>query len=209
MKKQFIIVALIVLVTTLTGCLSTLHPLFTEKDLIFDPRLIGTWGSGDEESFQFEQGTAASFHQLPEHLRGLAGKAYIVTYKDEDDPEEILKFYAFLTRLGNELYLDYYPFASNYQMDYNPFYMQHLVRMHSFYRIRFLNDKSFEIGQFNDSFLKGLIDNKQIRIKHEVRYDGSYVITAPTEDLQQYVLKYGGVPEAYQQESISTYTKLK
>ena len=209
MKKYIIVVVVIALVTTLTGCLATLHPLFTEKDLVFDPRLIGKWGADDEESFTFEKGTPASFNQLPEHLRQLSGKAYVVTYRDEDDEEEELKFYAFLTKLGNELYLDYYPFASNYQMDYSPFYMQHLVRMHSFYRIRFLNDQSFEIGQFNDSFLKGLIDKKQIRIKHEVRYDGSYVITAPTEDLQQYVLKYGAVPEAYQQESISTYTKLK
>jgi hypothetical protein len=80
--------------------------------------------------------------------------------------------------------------------------------MHSFYRIRFHNDRSFETSQFNEDFLKRLIDKKQIRIKYEVRFDGNYVITAPTEELQQYVLKYGDEPEAYYKESSATYKKI-
>lgn len=206
MKKLFIIVATIVMVTALSGCLSTLHALFTEKDLVFDPRLLGRWKAGDgNDVATFERGTAASFNQLPETLRKLANNAYLVTMSDD---KTVARYYAFLTKLGTELYLDYYPCENVEQLRYDAFYKQHLVKMHSFYRIRFNDDRSFETSQFDEDFLKKLIDNKQIRIKYEVRFDGTYVITAPTEELQQYVLKYGDVPDAYYKESNAIYTKL-
>ncbi len=55
--------------------------------------------------------------------------------------------------------------------------------------------------------MRELIDKKQIRIRHEVRFDGLYVITASTEELQQYVAKYGDVDKAYQ--GNDTYTRIK
>jgi hypothetical protein len=206
MQKHFIIVAIIIMITALSGCLSTLHPLFTEKELVYDPRLLGSWRTGDgDDTAVFEKGTPASFAQLPEPLRKLAGKAYIVTFKDG---EERLKYFAFLTKLGKELYLDYYPCEDEIQLQYDNFYKQHFAKMHSFYRVRFTNDRAFEISEFDEGFLEQLIKNKQIRIRHEIRFDGNYVITAPTEELQQYVLKYSDVPEAYYSDNNATYTKL-
>ena len=203
MKKLFIIAVTIAIVTALSGCLSTLHPLFTEKDLVFDPRLLGRWKEGDD-TIMFEQGTAASFNQLPEKLRSLASKAYVMT--GQEDGNEV-KYYAFLTRLGKELYLDYYPYENARQKNYDGFYKQHLTKMHIFYRLRFNNDGSFGVRMFDGDFLKKLIDNKQIRIKHEIRFDGSYVITASTEELQQYVMKYADVAGALGSED-GNYVKL-
>lgn len=205
MKKHFIIVVAIVVITTLSGCLSTLHPLFTEKELVFDPRLLGAWKTDGPDTLFFERGTAESFNQLPESLRRLASKAYVVRAKD--DNEEI-RYYVFLTRLGKELYLDYFPCESKTRLQYDNFYKQHLVKMHSLYRIRFQNDGKFEVSQFDEGFLEDLIKNKKLRIQHEVRFDGSYVITAPTEELQQYVLKYSDVPAAYYADHDATYIKI-
>lgn len=199
-------VAIIVVVTTLTGCLSTLHPLFTKKDLVFDPRLVGRWKAGDDnDTVVFERGTPANFDQLPEALRKLSHKGYLVTVGDENN---VAKYYAFLTSLGQQRYIDYYPCENAHQARYDDFYKQHLVKMHSFHRIRFNDDQSFETSQFDEEFLKQLIDKKQIRIKYEVRYDGKYVITAPTEELQQYVLKYGDVPAAYYKDGNAVYRKI-
>lgn len=204
MKKHILIVAILVLITAVSSCLNTLHPLFTEKELVFDPRLLGSWraGNGDDTAV-FEKGTAASFSQLPEGLRKLAGKCYVVTLKDK----ETVKYFAFLTKLGKELYLDYYPFEDAFMQDYDGFYKQHLVKLHSFYRVRFTSDNKFDISQFDEGFMEELIKNKKIRIRHEVRFDGTYVITAPTEELQQYVIKYSDVPEAYYKDNNATYTK--
>lgn len=206
MKHYILTAVAFVLITAMSGCLSTLHPLFTEKDLAYDARLLGTWQDAkDQDTVVFERGTAASFAQLPETLRRLAQQAYVVTIKDG---EEAVKYYAFLTKLGKEFYLDYYPCEDAQQLQYDNFYKQHLIKLHSFYRIRFKGDRSFETSQFSDSFLQQLIENKKIRIRHEIAFDGNYVITAPTEELQQYVLKYSDVPEAYYKDNNSTFTKL-
>jgi hypothetical protein len=39
--------------------------------------------------------------------------------------------------------------------------------------------------------------------------DGGILITAPTEELQQYLIKYSDVPEAYNNDNNDNYTKIK
>jgi hypothetical protein len=207
MKKHILIVVIIMMVAALSGCLSTLHPLFTEKDLVYDPRLVGTWRAGDGDDTAFiEQGSSASFSELPGALRNLASQAYMVTYKSNYKTK---KYHAFLCRIGKDYFLDYYPAENPRQKTYNAFYKSLFTKMHSFYRVRFRDNNSFEIGQFDDTYLTNLIKQKQIRIQHEVRFDGTYLITAPTEELQQYVIKYSEVEEAYNSSTRSTYQKIQ
>lgn len=207
MKKHFLIVVILVLVATLSGCLSTLHPLFTEKDLVYDTRLLGTWraGNGDDTAV-FERGSPALFKELPAALQKLAGRAYYVTLKKDN---RYSRYHAFLCRIGKELYLDYYPAETPRQKLYDGFYKSHFIKMHSFYRVRFKDDRSFEIGQFDQGYLRNLIDKKQIRIQYEVRFDESYLITAPTEELQQYVIKYGDDEGAYNSSTKETYKRIQ
>jgi hypothetical protein len=73
--------------------------------------------------------------------------------------------------------------------------------LHSLYRIQLKNDHSFAMGQLKEDYLENLINKKQIRIPYEIGYNGFYIITASTEQLQQYVLKYGQVPEAYEDDT--------
>lgn len=207
--KKLLTVTFLVAIVTLSGCLSALHPLFTEKDLEFDPKLFGSWRVGTEdEVYTFQQGTPESFGDLPEGLQRLAGKAYLLTITSRATGEETGKYYAFLARIGKHLYLDYYPAQTKELKGYAAFFTMNFVKMHSFYRLQPGNDtNTMVIGQFADSYLRKLIDKKQIRIRHEIRTDGTYFITAPTEELQQYVLKYSDVDEAYQDNK--TYTRIK
>ena len=62
--------------------------------------------------------------------------------------------------------------------------------------------------RLDGGYLEKLIKNKQIRIKHEVMEDGGIFITAPTEDLQQYLIKYSDVPEAYSSDN-DNYAKIR
>ena len=208
MKKIIAAILITGIITLLSGCLSTLHPLFTEKDLVFDPRLIGSWNNGpdDNGSIVFARGSTENFRDLPQSLQAIANKAYAVTMTDKDGE---IKYYAFLSRIGNELYLDYYPAETSRQKQYDDFFKQHLVKLHSLYHVQFAQNQSLRIRQFDEGFLKNLINNKKIRISHEVMFDGSYLITASTEELQQYVLKYGDVPEAYSNEKDDTFYKIK
>ena len=207
--KKFIIATVLVAIVTLSGCLSALHPLFTEKDLLFDPQLVGTWQKeGDEEVCTFEKGTAKQFAALSEPLQKLADKAYVLTINDRSSGEERGKYYAFLLRLGKDLYLDYFPMETATQRSYAEFYKTSFVPMHSFYRLQQnTNGKTISMERFAENYLRTLIDAKKIRIKHDVKIDGVYVITAPTEELQQYVRKYSDVPEAY--DSKETFNRIK
>jgi hypothetical protein len=192
-------------VLLLSGCLSALHPLFTEKDLIFNQELIGSW-LVDDDTVAFERVNALSLRNLPEELQKLSQNAYHVIVKEKNKDQTY--YFAFLTRIGDGLYLDYFPEEDARKQQYSGIYKQQYVPLHSFYRLKFKNNHTFETNQFDKNYLRGLIDKKQVRIEHEKRFDGSYLITASTEELRQYVLKYGDVEEAYGNGNSNTYTKL-
>ena len=63
--------------------------------------------------------------------------------------------------------------------------------MHSFYRIQFDTNGKFKASRLKADYLADLIKDKKLRIRHEERPDGSFVITAPTSELQQFMEKYG------------------
>lgn len=199
----------IVIITGLSGCLTTLFPLFTKNDVVFDPKLVGKWDTGkDGKLAVFERGSASAFTGVPELLQQIASQGYVVTFTSQDGYEES-KYYAFMMKLGKYNYLDYYPADTKMESHFEEFYKLHFTKMHSFFRVRFNDEESFEISQFDEGFLKDLIDRKQIRIRHEKKIDGNYLITAPTAELQQYVMKYGDVPGAYNKERIATYKKIQ
>ena len=72
--------------------------------------------------------------------------------------------------------------------------------MHTSFRVELANDGSFELSQFDESYVTDLIDKKKIRISHETDPDDNFVITASTSELQQYIMKYGDDPSAYRSE---------
>src|ERR1700750_679069 len=212
MKKIYAIAA-IALLLGLSSCLSTVQPIFTEKDLVFDQRIIGKWGYETksttetitpEKAKEMEKQPGAkklvqtihnasittgpadakiSYNGYTEitkavardvenypALQKLLGKMYMVKYTDETGVASSV-YYGFLVKLGQKLYMDYFPAETQAISKYNEFYKSHYVKLHTCYSIRFLKDNSFELKQFDGQFLKNLVDNKKIRIRHEVRDD--------------------------------------
>jgi len=244
MKKVYAIAA-VVLLLGLSSCLSTVQPIFTEKDLVFDPRLLGKWGyvaKGQTDSItpetvqklgkqhtatvrdvsmtrgvtdvkvaykgyiEITKATAQDVTNEPA-LQKLLGKIYLIRNTDENEVTGSL-YYGFLVKLGQKYYMDYYPAETASMQQYNDFYKSHYVKMHTCYSIRFLNDFGFELKQFDEKFMRELVENKKIRIRHELRDDGTFVVTASTEELQQYIMKYSDVPEAYYSDNTSIYTRI-
>lgn len=207
--KRLLAVTLMVTIVTLSGCLSALHPLFTEKDLEFDPHLVGAWlNENGDQVYTFQRGTPESFAELPAGIQSLAGKAYVLTISGKGSKEETGKYYVFRTRIGQHLYLDYFPAQTPAQKAYAAFYKESFLPLHSFFRLKpGAHARVMTLSQFSDSYLQGLINKKEIRIRHEKKRDGDILVTAPTEELQQYVLKYGDVQEAYQDNN--TLTKIR
>jgi len=208
MKRIIVSLILFSAVLCLAGCLTTLHPIFTGKDLVTDTRLIGNWEKAkDKTKVVYRLPDANEINHLSQALQKEAAKIYMV---DEIDGQGNLKStnYAFMVKLGKYYYMDYYPGGEKERESSDHFFAAHYIPMHSIYRIQFKNDNSFNVQRLDGGYLERLIKNKQIRIKHEVMEDGGIFVTASTEELQQYLIKYSDVPEAYSNDNNDYYTKV-
>jgi len=206
MKKISIILGFAFLIIFLSSCLNTLHPIFTEKDLAYDPKLIGTWNtekSGTKEKVVISNLGTENSVELPGNISAIKQKGYFIVYQDEHGDTK--QYIAFLARIGKHLYFDYYPADKKEDRKLDEFFGIHFVRMHTSYRVEILNDRSFELSQLDGSYVKSLIDEKKIRISHETDAEDDMTITASTKELQQYLLKYGDESSAY--ESAKTFFK--
>jgi hypothetical protein len=201
MKKIFLLSAFFFVILLFTGCLTTLHPIFTEKDLVYKPELIGNWNitKDDNKDGIAEIQSLEKTVDLPGKISSIKNKGYLITYRDKDN-EITGSYIAFLARIGKHLYFDYYPVPLETEKNADEFYMQHFVKMHTPFRVNILKNGSFELNQLESNYLDKLIEEKKIRIRHELNSDGDAVITASTEELQQYILKYGDDPEVIQKE---------
>jgi len=198
MKKVSIILGFTFLLFFLSSCLHTLYPIFTEKDIVFKPELLGKWNN-NKDVVQITSLAKESGIELPGKISAIKDKGYLISGDGE-------KYIVFLARIGKHLYFDYYPLRSEVQQNADEFYMQHMIKRHLSYRVDIINKDRFELSLLAGDFLENLIKQKKIRIRHEIDRDGSIIITAPTEELQQYILKYGDDPGAYESEK-SIFTK--
>src|ERR1051326_5536439 len=85
------------LTVTLLGCLPSLNPLYTEKDLIHDPALLGAWVEPSDDTNKEER--SWTFTKADEH-------AYQLEIKQGDRRSP---FGAHLLQLGGQRSLDICP----------------------------------------------------------------------------------------------------
>jgi hypothetical protein len=202
MKKIILTTAFAFLLIFLSSCLTTLHPIFTEKDLAYDPKLIGVWNTeneGKKGKVTINNLATENSVELPGNISAIKQKGYFIIYQDENGKVSD-QYIAFLARIGKHLYFDYFPADKKEDRKLDEFFGAHFVRMHTSYRVEILKDGSFELSQLDGSYVKSLIDEKKIRISHETDADDNTVITTSTKELQQYLLKYGDEPSAYRSE---------
>ena len=78
MKKIFLLSAFFFVVLLFTGCLTTLHPIFTEKDLVYKPELIGNWKTSMDNdkdgSAEIQSLAKESTIDLPGKISTIKGK---------------------------------------------------------------------------------------------------------------------------------------
>lgn len=182
MKPRMILVLFIVLfilLLSMSGCLVlSVHPLYFDKDLIFETDLVGTWGEKQHEKDLSELWIFKSSGE----------NSYRLIIKEEEEGEGA--FETHLLKLGKHLFLDLYPEEPEAGVE---FYNMHLIPTHSFIRVS-LEGHVMRLGFFDLEWLKNNIEQKKIKIKHE-RRDDVVVLTASTAELQKFVLEH--VEEAF------------
>jgi len=157
-----------------SGCLRSLHPLYTDKTLHFDQNLVGTWLDKDSSVWTFVQTSA---------------KAYELIYTEKGSPG---RFDARLVKLGKYTFLDLFPKELVMQ---NGFYKFHMIPVHSIIRV-WIDEKNLRMSMLDQEWFKNQIEKKKIKLAHE-RRENEFILTASTADLQKFVLKYADDPKAF------------
>jgi len=209
MKKVSFILAFTFLVIFLSSCLRTLHPIFTTKDIIYESKLLGSWKTENQGTNGFAVITnlaADNSIELSEKISAIKQKGYLISYQNED-AQATEQYIGFLARIGKHLYFDYFPADKKGNKTGDEFFTSHFVKMHTSYRVNISKDGSFELSQLDELYVTKLINEKKIRISHEKDANGNIVITASTDELQQYIIKYSDEPGAYRSEK-TVFTKI-
>ena len=167
----FVIIAA---VFTISGCLRSLHPFYTEKTLVFETKLVGTWVDQDTSVWTFVQ---------------TGPKAYELVYTEKGSPG---RFDAHLVKLGKFMFLDLFPKEPVLQ---NGFYKFHLVPVHSILRV-WIEEEKLRMAMLNHDWFKEQVDRKKVKLAHEHR-ENEIILTASTADLQKFVVKYADDPKAF------------
>lgn len=157
------------------GCVvPSLHPLFTEEDLVFDPHLIGAWVDEDDDFWVFEKSSKGG---------------YLLTVADR---YELSSFDAHLLELGSHRFLDLYPRTSSVA---NSFHSSHLLRVHTFYKVD-LENESLQLIPMSGDWLEEMIQEEAIHVAHAWP-EGDLLLTAQTAELQELVLVFADDPTAF------------
>ncbi len=185
MKWRIILV--LTVIATMSSCIFTFHPLYSDDVLVDIPGLEGAFVdfdsfTQDSSKWTFTRESKGTY-SLEIVQNGHSG------YMDVHAVE-----------LGGEYFLDFS--VDGIETDAIPDFIEyHLVPMHSFSKVQVLDDRL--VMHFIDmDWAEENLENHRIRIDHETRLnDGNtefILLTASTSDLQKFAAKYARYDEAFE-----------
>ena len=148
----------------LSGCVGSVNPLFTEKDLIFDAALLGDW-KYEKENWLFEKE---------------ADNKYKLTHSDNGT---LAVFKAYLVKINNLTFLDISPLDINSK---NYFYEMHSLPVHTFWKIE-IEKEQIVIKMLDPDLLEKAIDQNKVDIAFVESQDCRILLTASTSKLQNFI----------------------
>ncbi len=166
----------------LAACVPSIHPLYTEEDATFEPKLLGTWVEENDPKQTWE-------------LQKAEGIKYAVTFHEEDKRVELE---GRLVRLEKFLFLDLYrPEPDVFQ-----------IPAHTFVQA-WLDGDSVRAAMLDPTWLKKALDSGRTSIAHMLfpapgsssglRTEPSedIALTASTKELRAFLLKHAENREAF------------
>ena len=189
------------LAALLGGCIPimSLHPLHTEKDVVFDVKLLGTW---IEDPNKPE--AAWEFKRIDE-----PNNAYNLIVTDDGEKGSFL---AHLVKLQDKLYLDICPNKIPAESDdpnevkwlYNSMF---LIPAHTFIKVDSI-EPQLKMRLTQEDKMKELLAEDPNAVKHTIIED-RLILTAPTKELQAFILKYADDNRVFTDEIVLSYVKTK
>jgi hypothetical protein len=186
-SKKFLLITLGII---LAGCVPSLLPLYTPKDVVYDPKLIGVWTDPNSPY----SGTW-EFRGIPD------SNSYLMIYTDEKRSSGV--FVVILMKLDKMLFLDVFP-IDDPNLQINSLYAIHFLPVHTFMKVEQI-EPTLKLRLMDvDKFTKRLEKNPQL-LKYEVIYEASIfekkqlkiVLTASTKELQDFMRKHANDSDVF------------
>jgi hypothetical protein len=152
------------LAVLMTGCtVRSLNPLYTEKDVVFEPGLLGTWAEDDnaDNNWTIQKSGQDGYRLVSsEGIKTLEGR---------------------MVKLGGHLFLDVTPKDGD-----NDF----AIPAHVFVKIELSGD-TMRTAILNPDLAEKQPGLAALEVTH-IRINDKAVLTAPTKELQSFVIRYAG-----------------
>jgi len=180
MRKPIILLLVFVFASFL-GCVPSLNPFYTEKDVVFDQKLVGAWteddGSNDTWTFTRE-----------------GDRQYKLVITEGDQASS---FTAHLFRIGEQRFLDLFPDKSALEeWKQSAFYKSALIRGHFAIKVSSI-EPELQMSMLDVEWLGKLLEQEPKAVQHHKTPDGELVLSASTMELQQFLLKHVKTPNAW------------
>lgn len=187
--KTRILISLALLVFLLNGCIvKSLHQFYHEEDVIYDEEILGAWLDDEYTRWVISPYTYSKVFLGSD----TTDNSYLVElYEDSLVP---IQFNAHMFEVDGKKYLDFMPLRDDDNYD---LLEMHLVPTHSLAMIDYDKNGNMTISWFAEEWLKKLFEENRVKIAHEIvedpgiKTDSEYVLTASTDELQKFILKYG------------------
>ena len=157
----------------MSGCVPSLHPLYTDKDLIFEPELLGDWVEAKPDS----KGTL-TFSKSDD------GAYKVISANDKDTSS----FSGHLVKLADKRFLD---LSGDSSADCHTL----VIPVHMWFLLS-RTGSTLQLRDFSDDWLGRILKREPAALKHEF-VDKDLVLTASTPELQRFVLLHANTKGAF------------
>jgi hypothetical protein len=184
-KRNLIVLAAAVL---FGACIPSVNPFYTDKDVLFDARLLGEW----QEQGKSEEPQVWKFEKSGD-------RDYKLTVVEKEGKEG--KFDARLFKLKEECFLDIIPTDCNYPTNQADLVAFSMFPGHLLVRVLRI-EPELKLAMFNFDWLQKHLEKNPKALAHHVegrtgKDGGRIILTASTRELQKFVLKNLGEGELF------------
>ena len=224
MKKTIFIMPVLISVIV-SSCVTSLQPLVTYNSAIADSRLEGAWEQDGQEYIvqkvfnsdfyrknkkDLEKSREKNNGQLPEKDKRdsvLFSKSYIIKYT-KNEIEYLL--FGSMIKLNGRVFMNFTPVnmtsinsANNAEIN-----LDNRLNSHTIARVEFSNTNTMKLDFIDGGYLYDQIKAGHMKIKNETDelYD-TFLMTASTRELQQFLEKYGNDNRFFNKENSVTLSR--
>ena len=177
------LIALAAATVLLCSCIPSVNPFYTDKDVVFDARLLGEWQEKDKSDnpdvWKFESAT---------------NKTYKLTVMEKEGKQGT--FNAHLFKLKQEYFLDLIPDDCHYATNQADLVGASMYPGHLLVRVPQI-EPELKLALFDFGWLEKFIKKNPKALAHH-KEGNHIVLTAGTRDLQKFVLKHLGEDELFE-----------